>query len=323
MTIQPRRSEGHSDGSGLDISDSQVTHHAMLSTRMFQCHIKDAPAVVNGKFYLVLVGAKHDTDSSVRPRMPCMKVARHGGRTAHDVTTIKFHVFKLHKLCADEVLGRFKIFECIKMMRFIGVIPVFEKGINLSVVLDGSESMSASDYNPTRLDAAKDAISKLVTKIGPQNNVGVVLFESGATTISYLSPDKQKTINAVSSIQQGQGATAIGDGLSLGIDMSSSIPDKKSIVILLSDGVHNSGFVTPDEAIAYAKANNVQIHTIGLGSVEPVYLRDDIYGEPQYAELDEETLMKIFIYDIENDLLCKRKKTYRRYKPQTCYNKEQ
>lgn len=169
----------------------------------------------------------------------------------------------------------------------------FEKGINLSVVLDGSESMAASDYNPTRLDAAKDAISKLVTKIGPQNNVGVVLFESGATTISYLSPDKQKTINAVSSIQQGQGATAIGDGLSLGIDMASSIPDKKSVVILLSDGVHNSGFVTPDEAIDYAKANNVQIHAVGLGSLEPVYLRDDIYGEPQYAELDEETLMKI------------------------------
>ena len=91
-------------------------------------------------------------------------------------------------------------------------------------------------------------------------------LNQGATTISYLSPDKQKTINAISSIQQGQGATAIGDGLSLGIDMSSSIPDKKSVVILLSDGVHNSGFVTPDEAIEYARVNNVQIHTIGLGS---------------------------------------------------------
>lgn len=192
----------------------------------------------------------------------------------------------------------------VLMMGVLGLIIVgfanpqipsvsFEKGINLSVVLDGSESMAASDYSPTRLDTAKHAISKLVTKIGPQNNVGVVLFESGATTISYLSPDKQKTLNAISSIQQGQGATAIGDGLSLGIDMSSSIPDKKSIVILLSDGVHNSGFVTPDEAIEYAKVNNVQIHTIGLGSAEPVYLRDDIYGEPQYAELDEETLMKI------------------------------
>ena len=168
-----------------------------------------------------------------------------------------------------------------------------EKGINLSIVLDGSESMAATDYKPTRLDAAKVAISELVTKIGPQNNVGVVIFESGATTISYLTPDKDKTINAISSIEQGQGATAIGDGLALGIDMASSIPDKKGVIILLSDGVHNSGLVSPEEAISYAKINQVQIHTIGLGSVEPVYLRDDIYGEPQYAELDEDTLVRI------------------------------
>jgi len=174
-------------------------------------------------------------------------------------------------------------------------IPILsvEKGINLSIVLDGSESMAATDYEPTRLDAAKIAISELVTKIGPQNNVGVVIFESGATTISYLTPDKEKTVNAISSIQQGQGATAIGDGLALGIDMASSIPDKKGVVILLSDGVHNSGLVTPDEAIEYAKNNRVQIHTIGLGSTEPIFLRDDIYGEPQYAELDEETLVAI------------------------------
>jgi len=168
-----------------------------------------------------------------------------------------------------------------------------EKGINLSIVLDGSESMAASDYKPTRLDAAKQAISQMVNKVGPQNNVGVVLFESGATTISYLTPDKEKTIDSISSIQQGQGATAIGDGLALGIDMASSIPDKKGVIVLLSDGVHNSGLVTPQEAIQYAKINQIQIHTIGLGSIEPVYLRDDIYGEPQYAELDEETLIEI------------------------------
>ena len=168
-----------------------------------------------------------------------------------------------------------------------------EKGVNLSIVLDGSESMAASDYTPTRLDAAKSAITNLISKVGSQNNVGIVLFESGATTISYLTPEKEKSINAISSIQQGQGATAIGDGLSLGIDMASSIPDKKGVVILLSDGVHNSGLITPNEATEYAKINNVQIHTIGLGSIEPVYLRDDIYGEPQYAELDEDTLVAI------------------------------
>lgn len=75
--------------------------------------------------------------------------------------------------------------------------------------------------------------------------------------------------------------------------MVSSILDKKRVIILLSDGIHNSGLVTPEQATQYAVLNNVQVHTIGIGSEEPVYLRDDIYGEPQFAELDEETLQKI------------------------------
>ena len=168
-----------------------------------------------------------------------------------------------------------------------------EKGINIGIVLDGSESMAASDYNPTRLEAAKKAITSLVEKTANTNNVGVVVFETGAGTISYLTPVKEKTINSISSIQQGTGATAIGDGLSLGIDMVTSILDKKRVIILLSDGIHNSGLVTPEQATQYAILNNVQVHTIGIGSENPVYLRDDIYGEPQYAELDELALQEI------------------------------
>ena len=168
-----------------------------------------------------------------------------------------------------------------------------EKGVNLGIVLDGSESMAASDYKPTRLEAAKKAVNSLVKKISEKNNVGVVLFETGASTISYLTPVKEKTLNSISSINQGKGATAIGDGLSLGIDMVSSILDKKRVIILLSDGIQNSGLITSEQAIQYAIRNNVQIHTIGIGSENPVYLRDDIYGEPQYAELDENTLRNI------------------------------
>ncbi len=168
--------------------------------------------------------------------------------------------------------------------------PSTVKVNNLSIVLDGSESMAATDYEPTRLEAAKKSITSIVSNMNSQNNVGIVLFETGASTISYLTPSKEKTINSISSINQGQGATAIGDGLVLGIDMVSSIPDKKRIIILLSDGIHNSGFVTPEEATTYAKKNNVQIHTVGIGSNAPVFLRDDIYGNPQFAELDEKTL---------------------------------
>ena len=170
-----------------------------------------------------------------------------------------------------------------------------KKGINLGIVLDGSESMAATDYKPTRLDAAKNAMSLLVTKTSEKNKVGIVLFETGAGTISYLTPVKEKILNSISSIQQGNGATAIGDGLSLGVDMVSAILDKKRVIILLSDGIHNSGLISPEQATQYAIINNVQIHTIGIGSEEPVYLRDDIYGEPQYSELDEKTLKEIAI----------------------------
>jgi Ca-activated chloride channel family protein len=168
-----------------------------------------------------------------------------------------------------------------------------QKGINLGIVLDGSESMAASDYKPTRLEAAKNAVNSLVEKTSEKNNVGVVLFETGASTISYLTPVKQKTLNSISLIQQGNGATAIGDGLSLGVDMVSAILDKKRVIILLSDGIQNSGLVSIEQSTQYAIINNVQVHTIGIGSEKPVYIRDDIYGEPQYAELDENTLKNI------------------------------
>ena len=167
------------------------------------------------------------------------------------------------------------------------------KAINFVVVLDGSESMSATDYTPTRLESAKKSIISTISKMNPKNNVGVILFETGATTISYLTPIKEKTMNAISSIKQTSGSTAIGDGIVLGVDMASSIPDKKKIVLLLSDGTHNSGFATTLEATKYAINNNVQIHTVGIGSEKPIFLRNDIYGEPQYVQLDEDTLIKI------------------------------
>ena len=75
--------------------------------------------------------------------------------------------------------------------------------------------------------------------------------------------------------------------------MVASIPNKKKVVILLSDGVNNAGVITPEEAINFAKANNIQVYSIGMGSEEKVVLGYDFFGNPQYAELDEETLKNI------------------------------
>ncbi len=168
-----------------------------------------------------------------------------------------------------------------------------KEGANIVLAIDVSGSMQATDYKPNRVEAAKQSSELLINQLNPGDLVGIVIFSDGATTSSYLTPLKQKAIEKLKSIQAKEGATAIGDGLSLAIDMAISIPSKKNVVILLSDGVNNAGVVSPEEAIQFAKTNNIQVYTVGMGSEEPVLLGYDFFGRPQYAELDEATLKNI------------------------------
>jgi Ca-activated chloride channel family protein len=168
-----------------------------------------------------------------------------------------------------------------------------KEGVNVVLVIDVSGSMQANDYPPNRLESAKNSAEILINSLQPKDNVGIVTFETGATTAAYLSPYKDKVIEKLHDILPREGKTALGDGLSLGIDMATSVPNKKKVAILLSDGVTNAGVITPDEAVSFAKSNNIQVYTIGLGSEGKVVLGYDYFGNPQYAELDESTLKAI------------------------------
>ena len=170
-----------------------------------------------------------------------------------------------------------------------------KEGVNVVLAIDDSGSMQATDYQPTRLESAKDAAEILIRSLKPKDNVGIVIFESGATTACYLTPFKDKAIMKLKGIEQKTGRTAIGDGLSLAIDMATSIPNKKKVVILLSDGVNNAGVVSPQEAVQFARASKMQVYTVGLGSDQPAIIGYDLFGNPQYAELDEETLKTIAV----------------------------
>ncbi len=168
-----------------------------------------------------------------------------------------------------------------------------KEGVNVVLVLDVSGSMQATDYKPNRLEAMKKAAEILIKDLKEKDHVGIVIFESGATTAAYLSPYKDKVIEKLRSITLREGRTAIGDGLAMGIDMATSIPNKKKVIILLSDGVNNAGVINPAEAVAFAKSNNIQVHTVGMGSEEKVVQGYDWFGNPQYAEFDAETLKAI------------------------------
>jgi Ca-activated chloride channel family protein len=166
-------------------------------------------------------------------------------------------------------------------------------GTNVVLVIDDSGSMQATDYAPTRLEAAKSAAATLIDQLPGEDRVGVVVFESGASTAAYLSPDKTHVIQRLESIGPKTGQTALGDGLTLAVEMVGSIPSAKQVVILLSDGVSNAGVVKPLTAASFAKERGIQVYTIGLGSDGPVSLGTDAFGNPEYADLDEGTLRTI------------------------------
>jgi Ca-activated chloride channel homolog len=168
-----------------------------------------------------------------------------------------------------------------------------KEGTNVILVLDISGSMQANDYQPTRIEAAKTAAEQLVSSLDPKDSVGVVTFQSGATTAAYLSQDKDRVKEKIAAIKPSSGETAIGDGLALGVDMAQSVPNKKSVIILLSDGVNNAGVISPDEAVALAKSAGIPVFTVGLGTTTPTVLGYDWLGNPQYAQLDEKTLQSI------------------------------
>lgn len=167
------------------------------------------------------------------------------------------------------------------------------EGVTVVLAIDNSGSMQAQDYQPTRLQAAKESAKILLESLETKDTAGIVTFENGARTAAYLSPFKDRVIEKLMSISPREGKTAIGDGLSLAVDMSTSIPNKKRVVILLSDGVNNAGVISPQEAVGFAKSKKVKVYTIGMGSEEDVVLGYDFFGRPMHAELDEDTLMSI------------------------------
>ncbi len=168
-----------------------------------------------------------------------------------------------------------------------------KEGVNVVIVMDVSGSMAVTDYKPTRLEAAKESARILIDGLNSKDNAGIVVFSSGATTSAYLSPYRDKVLGKLAAIKQTEGETALGDGLALAVDMATSIPNKKKVIILMSDGVNNAGVISPDEAIRFAKTSGIQVYTVGIGSKDEVILGSDWLGHPQYANLDEATLQKI------------------------------
>lgn len=172
------------------------------------------------------------------------------------------------------------------------------EGIDIVLSLDVSNSMQTSDFKPNRLEASKDVAMQFVAG-RPNDNMGMVIFGKESFTLCPMTSDHAVLSNMIKSVDfdliDGS-QTAIGDGLVTAVNRIRNGQAKSKVIILLTDGSNNSGDVAPRDAASVAKAMNVRVYTIGVGSkgeIEQV-VGYDPFGRPVTqkvkADIDEDVL---------------------------------
>lgn len=166
---------------------------------------------------------------------------------------------------------------------------VIHKEVNASsfsfvIAIDNSESMSAVDISPNRLEAAKETAIEFVDSLAFESYVAILSFSGDSQMEQGLTKNKQEIRYAIENIEISDiRGTDVLEAVSNSVDLLNK--EKNKAIILLSDGQINVGGV--DEVIDYAKFNGVLIHTISVGSVEG--------GETSYgfSKLDEDSLKSL------------------------------
>ncbi|MDP4210913.1 MAG: VWA domain-containing protein [Bacteroidota bacterium] len=144
---------------------------------------------------------------------------------------------------------------------------VSTEGIDIMITLDLSSTMLARDFNPDRLEAAKDVAIEFISG-RPSDRIGLVVFSSESFTQCPLTSDHAKLINLFKDVQSGmiQDGTAIGMGLATAVSRLKESNSKSKVIILLTDGDNNAGSIAPLTAAEIAKTFGIRVYTIGVGS---------------------------------------------------------
>ena len=142
------------------------------------------------------------------------------------------------------------------------------KGIDIVMAIDVSASMLAKDLSPNRMEALKKVAANFVEG-RPNDRIGIVVYAGEAYTKVPVTSDKAIVQEAVHSIKYDnvlQDGTGIGMGLATAINRVKDSKAKSKVIILLTDGVNNSGFIEPETASQIAKEYGIKVYTIGIGT---------------------------------------------------------
>jgi Ca-activated chloride channel family protein len=141
------------------------------------------------------------------------------------------------------------------------------EGIDIVLELDISGSMLAEDFNPNRIEAAKQVASEFID--GRANDrIGLVVFSAESFTQCPLTTDYPVLKNLLHEVKNGMIAdgTAIGLAIANGVNRLKNSKAKSKVMILLTDGVNNSGEIGPETAAKIASTYNIRIYTVGVGA---------------------------------------------------------
>ncbi len=174
------------------------------------------------------------------------------------------------------------------------------EGVEIALALDISGSMASLDFEPSnRLDASKQVIGDFVAE-RQYDKLGLVVFASEAFNQSPLTLDHNMLNRSLDQVELAtdlgiEDGTAIGLGIANAANMLANSDAESKVVILLTDGVNNSGQIDPLSAAEAAKALGIKVYTIGAarpGQV-PVPVQGTSQIVYQESTLDEETLMQV------------------------------
>lgn len=175
------------------------------------------------------------------------------------------------------------------------------KGVDIVMAIDLSSSMLAKDLKPNRMEALKDVASKFVEN-RPNDRIGIVAYAGEAYTKTPVTSDKaivQEAIREIKFDNVLQDGTAIGMGLSTAVNRLKDSKAKSKVIILLTDGVNNSGFIEPEMASQIAKEFGIKVYTVGIGSngmaLFPYALapNGDFLYKNMKVEIDEQLMKNI------------------------------
>ncbi|MCM4163965.1 MULTISPECIES: VWA domain-containing protein [unclassified Arenibacter] len=174
------------------------------------------------------------------------------------------------------------------------------KGIDIVMAIDVSSSMLAKDLKPYRLAALKKVAADFINE-RPNDRIGLVAYAGESYTKTPITSDKSIVLRALDEITYGQlnDGTAIGMGLATSVNRLKESKALSKVIILLTDGVNNSGFIEPQTAADLAVEFGIKTYTIGLGTngnaMSPIAYNAD--GSFRYGmrevEIDESLLKSI------------------------------